>query len=1023
MAIDIARISYDPGRHYTGVVAQQGRVSLEAEHNEGLAIDQAERRAELVDIIGPCGTPDDGYAVTQGSGYDIVIGPGTMYVGGTRLTLTGELDYNSQPDWLDNLSDPDNLWLPVPQQAPTVNEWVVLVVTERDVTAVEDGALKEVALGGPDGSGRLRLVQHVVRLPTQATTCSDAMRQQTKAWIEDQGLYYYYATAELRPASRMQVKFPGRTSPTQPCDPTALGGYLGADNQAFRVQVSSVDPDSGNVSLLWGPDDASMLYRVSSDGQTPPTLTFSNTPVDSYHQPAAGQAVEVLVDAAELASVDGQIEGYLSSLSGQPAILSSSYEPSNKTLALPEAIYIPGAADAKQLYLRAWQGYIQNKALGTWIELPGTGIQVSITAQGYAPVHPGDYWVIAARPSTPTEIYPARLGRGPQPPDGPRMWACPLALVGWSNGTMEVLDDCRQQFPPLTSITNQGGGCCTVSVTLEQGQGNKLQGLVDKYTADAKGSPVTICLQPGRYVLDAPLRLRRGQSKLRIEGCGGWAVLAPARTEDIAFADGLVLASEVAAVTFERIAFDLPLVGRLSRLMEDPNWSDLDRAALALYSRFWTGIGLHLVQCEGVSVLDCRFYFRGAPEGWSIQAGIFGQGNIADLVIKGSVFEGARAATATTVKARQVDASLAPQATSETAALPARLELSAGYIGSPTLLQLTGAGAGAGTTSVPSLVRAALEAQVAGNTFQDLTFSFLATGALGRVEVSDNIVRSCGTGFLFVNEAALAAATYLGALRYDAAASSAAKFFDSSDLSPVLAPEVFLATMAARCVPLPESYSASKRSQTQQRKLAHSGEEQNAGTLEFARGFAGSVAADFSNASDQELSAIREGLRYPLSSFNQANAIDPVLMAMTLHVHGNDIDCRGIEAMTAPALTVWYVAPATSQSTSQSTSQGPTQVAGAPASAATPIPNGAVLVESNRMSSRAAFTASLLGPLSACVTGNVITNVGTGLSLAIRGKLGHAAVTGNVLYGQPALPARPNQAAPLDTWLPFNEVI
>lgn len=52
MTSDRARLSYDPGRRYHGVVAQQGRVSLEADWNEAQAITGAELQARTLDLVG-----------------------------------------------------------------------------------------------------------------------------------------------------------------------------------------------------------------------------------------------------------------------------------------------------------------------------------------------------------------------------------------------------------------------------------------------------------------------------------------------------------------------------------------------------------------------------------------------------------------------------------------------------------------------------------------------------------------------------------------------------------------------------------------------------------------------------------------------------------------------------------------------------------------------------------------------------------------------------------------------------------
>ena len=137
MATDVARLSFDPGRHYTGVVPQQGRVSLEAEDNEQRVIDAEERRKELLDVIGPAGTPDDGYRVSF-HGPELTVGPGTMYVGGLRAELDTPVRYTHQSDWLDG-----------PTDLEAGLGHVVLLVRETDVTAVEDPMLFEPALGGP----------------------------------------------------------------------------------------------------------------------------------------------------------------------------------------------------------------------------------------------------------------------------------------------------------------------------------------------------------------------------------------------------------------------------------------------------------------------------------------------------------------------------------------------------------------------------------------------------------------------------------------------------------------------------------------------------------------------------------------------------------------------------------------------------------------------------------------------------------------------------------------------------------
>src|SRR5437868_11354052 len=109
MGIDRARNSYDAKRQYRSVVAQQGRVTLEADANEAELIRTIETRAELIDIIGPTGTPDSGFAI-QVSPTGVAAVPwsfsfdaGTIYVGGLRVENAEIRTYEGQKqaEWVD----------------------------------------------------------------------------------------------------------------------------------------------------------------------------------------------------------------------------------------------------------------------------------------------------------------------------------------------------------------------------------------------------------------------------------------------------------------------------------------------------------------------------------------------------------------------------------------------------------------------------------------------------------------------------------------------------------------------------------------------------------------------------------------------------------------------------------------------------------------------------------------------------------------------------------------------------------
>lgn len=628
MATDVTRTSYDPARRYTGVVAQQGRVSLDAEANEQATITAEARQRELTEIIGPAGTPDDGYALTGGSGFDLTIGPGTMYVGGVRVQLDGPVQYAAQPDWLD--ADEDPLFTAA-LAGGLDHEHVVLELSEYAVSPAEDPVLREPALGGLDGAARLRTVQRVRRRATEATDCAAALSATIGEWAAE-GLEFDPATMRLKSRGRLKVEFTGAAAAPNACEPAAAGGFLGADNQNIRVQVARRDPVTGEFDLLWGYDNASFLYRVTPDAGAPTTLTLDRSPVDTHHQPRPGQAVQVLRAAAELHGADpGVAEGWAAAQTGVNAVLTAPYDPDTRTVVLPDKLpqaYLDRDR-TPQLYLRVWEGLITGITPGDPAVLPGTGLQARVTADGGGPVHLADHWSFAVRPATPGAVLPARLLDAPQPPDGPRLWACPLAVIRWVNRKFQLVRDCRHHFPPLTGITS-GEGCCTVAVTPAQAEGDGLQRIIDRAAAmrpaEGRDSRITVCLRPGRYEMDRPLVLTRKHSRLHLEGCGGGVVLSADLGAHDRFGQGMITLVGVGDVRISGIEFRLPLVAP-------------DEEGPEILRETYRSVGVRSAHCRGLEITRCTFVLPQGREEPLFGAGVLAGGTCRDLVVTDTVFE------------------------------------------------------------------------------------------------------------------------------------------------------------------------------------------------------------------------------------------------------------------------------------------------------------------------------------------------------------------------------------------------
>jgi hypothetical protein len=355
MASDRARVSYDPTRKWRGLIAQQGRVTVEADWNEATAIAEDHDRRLTLDFVGPFATPVSphlGYTVTAGPGPgDLTIGTGTLYVGGERLDLGAPVIYGTQPEWLDRSSDA--LWRGIapPPAGTQPPELVYLLASEREVSAVEDPALADVALGGPDTMQRRRIIQRFVRQP--GIPSPDPAKWWSSLAATGPSRFFgglkalNQATMLLESTTTLQVSFPAPDSLTSPGQPGTSSGYLGAENQMIRVMVAEVGTDN-LPAVVWGFDDASFLYRVQSatyDASTNTTaITLAGSPVDSYHHPALGQAVELLRDSVQLTPTD-----YIASAAGFVSTVSSAYDPSTKTLVIaggPPADYLPPVATA-----------------------------------------------------------------------------------------------------------------------------------------------------------------------------------------------------------------------------------------------------------------------------------------------------------------------------------------------------------------------------------------------------------------------------------------------------------------------------------------------------------------------------------------------------------------------------------------------------------------------------------------------------------------------------------------------------
>jgi uncharacterized protein DUF6519 len=512
MAQDLSRSAFDvhKPKHWSSVQAQQGRLLTDDDFNEADEITKEDIRRTRADVVGASGSPDDGFMITNprvtGFQIDFDLSPGTIYVGGLRVTLEATEAFSLQKDWLQQAATDR----PALTKRERIDQ-VYLEVWQQPVTSTEDGELREVALGGPDTSVRLRTMRRVHVLPDVGSESCSA------GWAKVTASVGLGPDNERTNDATLRVGYLPNTAPAANlCSPSVQSGYLGAENQAIRVEVGS-----GGNTLLWGFDNASPLYRVTvtTDVAGAQVIHFLQPPKDEASWPLAEQVVELLPWSAVLPNGEKVAEtngGFL-------AKVSAAYDPNAQTIkVLPvvpatfgttwqsrsDAASI-GTASTSFFYLRAWNRGADIASQpeipftpGTPVELKNTGITVTVTG---TTMRPGDFWIIAARPESPAKVVPWALESG-QLAKGIRRFYAPLGLIHWRPLGIQTAYDCRNTFAPLIDPR----GCC---VTLTPG--SSWQHTVDELAGE---DDICLCFSPGDYTTTKTIVL--SNKHVQVHGTG-----------------------------------------------------------------------------------------------------------------------------------------------------------------------------------------------------------------------------------------------------------------------------------------------------------------------------------------------------------------------------------------------------------------------------------------------------------------------------------------------------------------------
>lgn len=277
----ITRDTFQPLKHFSRVLRQQGRVDLDADWNELVDILLHYQRSFTSDVIGPhAGTgmritqrpqpkpstieDDDAddkrkkgktKAQPQPQQLDVSF---QFQVGVGRYYVDGILVESDRDNYFFTMLDDDR---PQKNEKEPYQYLFYLDVWEREVTYLEDDSIREVALGGPDTATRTQVIWRVKVKNIKNIKGSDALLPESESYAKTgpDGSFNIAAfgrdwTHQVRtyapdfvdtddsprtegPAYMKARTLPPEEQSTSPCITPPSSQFRGLENQLYRVEI------------------------------------------------------------------------------------------------------------------------------------------------------------------------------------------------------------------------------------------------------------------------------------------------------------------------------------------------------------------------------------------------------------------------------------------------------------------------------------------------------------------------------------------------------------------------------------------------------------------------------------------------------------------------------------------------------------------------------------------------------------------------------------------------------------------
>jgi hypothetical protein len=454
---DFSRDTFDPLRHFSRVLVQQGRLQIDADSNEQGDILLHYLRTLVSDLLDGHGGPENGFRIDKlaaGTKLDFGIQPGRYYVEGVLCENESEsLTFKTQSGYReahDKLVDGKR-------------SLVFLDVWERHVTALDDEAIRDVALGQADTTTRAQVVWQVRALAKQPDGSDIPAGGQADLlkWLNDAGPQKWFGAWPS--TTRGLLKAKGRSArdgDTTPCIIGPEARFRGLENQLYRVEIHRGGA-AGAATFKWSRNNGSdsVAIKALSAG----VATLATWGRGDREELAPNDWVEIVEDGAALRGEPG------------PLAMVVALQPDEQTVTLKAAdsatlpSFDASACVAKHVQLRRWDYRIGVGTSGNkpkpaddgallieedkWLALED-GVQVMFQRSSNVgfQYRTMDYWLIPARTATGDVEWPGPAGQPePRPPRGVRHVYAPLAVVTVAGDEVTEVINVRHTIKPVAA--------------------------------------------------------------------------------------------------------------------------------------------------------------------------------------------------------------------------------------------------------------------------------------------------------------------------------------------------------------------------------------------------------------------------------------------------------------------------------------------------------------------------------------------------------------------------------------------